>query len=143
VFAIIARARHPLIKYPHERSHLFRDPCGADDPVRAAALCSQVFGWKFVRDESLPRDYWRIETEGVSGGLLKRLSRRPPLQSGTNAFVCSIEVADFHATAKKILGNDGLVAQEKLAVPGRCWQGFFLDPDENVFGRFQAGENAS
>jgi hypothetical protein len=45
--------------------------------------------------------------------------------SGTNAFICSIEVVNFDETAKIILANGGAVAVPKMAVPGRCWQGYF------------------
>jgi hypothetical protein len=27
-------------------------------------------------------------------------------------------------------------------VPGRCWQGYFLDADHNVFGIFEVDEKA-
>jgi predicted enzyme related to lactoylglutathione lyase len=62
--------------------------------------------------------------------------------SGTNAFTCSIEVVNFDETAKIILANGGAVAVPKMAVPRRCWQGYFLDPDQNVFGIFEANEAA-
>jgi predicted enzyme related to lactoylglutathione lyase len=44
----------------------------------------------------------------------------------TNAYVCSMQVTDFDGTAKAILKNGGQVALEKFAVPGTCWQGYFL-----------------
>jgi len=31
----------------------------------------------------------------------------------------------------------------KFAVPGRCWQGYFLDTDNNVFGIFEVDGNAA
>lgn len=62
----------------------------ADDPERAVKFYSGVFDWKFSKDASLPIEYWRIQTEGANGGLLKHPAAIPPPQSGTNAFVCSI-----------------------------------------------------
>jgi predicted enzyme related to lactoylglutathione lyase len=62
--------------------------------------------------------------------------------SGTNAFTCSIEVADFDATAEKIAIAGGTVAMPKFAIPGLCWQGYFSDPDNNVFGIFQPDPGA-
>lgn len=56
--------------------------------------------------------------------------------------MCSMQVTDFDATAKAILKNGGQVALEKFAVPGICWQGYFLDPEGNTFGRLQVDENA-
>jgi len=32
---------------------------------------------------------------------------------------------------------------EKFAVPNRCWQGYFLDLDQNVFGICEIDENAN
>ncbi len=115
----------------------------ADDPQKAVKFYSTVFGWKFFRDEKIPIEYWQIQTEGINGGLLKRPAKTPPPEQGTNAYVCSMHVEDFDVTAKKILKNGGQVALEKFAVPGRCWQGYFLDPQGNTFGLFEADENAA
>jgi len=66
----------------------------------------------------------------------------PPPRSVTNAYVCSMQVTDFDGMTKAILKNGGQVALEKFAVPGTCWQGYFLDPEGNTFGLFQVDENA-
>ncbi|MBS1793592.1 MAG: VOC family protein [Acidobacteria bacterium] len=114
----------------------------ATEPERVAAFYAEIFGWKFTEQTGLPVRYWNIETDGMRGGLLARPAATPPLRYGTNAFTCSIEVADFDATAKEILARDGLIALPKFAVPGKCWQGYFIDPDNNVFGIFEVDENA-
>ena len=114
----------------------------ADDPVAAAKFYGAVFGWKFTKDETIPVDYWRIQTEGANGGLMKRPAPVQPPQSGTNAFVCSMQVEDFDATTEKITKNGGQIALAKFAVPGRCWQGYFLDPQGNTFGLFEVDEKA-
>ena len=75
----------------------------ADDPEQAIRFYTDVFGWKFTKQMGLPTDYWRIQTERVGGGLLRRPASAPPPQSGTNAYVCSMEVKDFDATAAIIL----------------------------------------
>lgn len=64
------------------------------------------------------------------------------MEYGTNAFTCSMQVESFDETAEKILTNAGKVAMPKFAVPGTCWQGYFLDTESNVFGIFEADENA-
>ncbi len=114
----------------------------ADDPGRAVSFYRAIFGWTLVRAEGLPVEYWRIETEGPRGGLLKRPTKTPPPQHGTNAFVCSMEVVDFDATAARILSAGGQIAMPKLAVPGVCWQGYFIDTEGNTFGIFQADPKA-
>ena len=64
------------------------------------------------------------------------------LGGGTNAFTCSIKVSNFDEMAKKIMDNGGKVAMPKFAVASKCWQGYFLDTDNNVFGLFQVDESA-
>ena len=109
---------------------------------RARAFYENVFGWRFTRVAASPIEYWRIETDGIRGGLLARPTPPPPAGSGTNAFTCSVEVNDFDARAAVILAQGGGTALRKFAVPGVCWQGYFLDPDGNVFGLFQPDVNA-
>jgi predicted enzyme related to lactoylglutathione lyase len=112
------------------------------NPEKAITFYQTLFGWRFTRAEQLPLPYWRIDTEGLRGGLLQRPAATPPPACGTNAYVCSIEVADFDAVAKRISSLGGLVALPKFAVPGVCWQGYFIDPDGNTFGVFQADSAA-
>jgi predicted enzyme related to lactoylglutathione lyase len=114
----------------------------ADDNQRAIGFYKGVFGWKFEQVLGLPVEYWRIETGGARGGLLKRPAQPPPPECGTNAFVVSIEVENFDETAEKIAGVDGKVALPKFAVPGVCWQGYFVDTEGNTFGLFQVDEAA-
>ena len=115
----------------------------SSDPGREIRFYEAVFGWKFHREEKLPIEYYRIETNSINGGLLKRPVNIPPQGSGTNAYVCSIEVGDFDKCTEVILKNNGMIAMPKFAIPGKCWQGYFLDPDNNTFGLFQVDENAA
>jgi uncharacterized protein len=113
------------------------------DPKREITFYQLVFGWKFIREHHLPVEYYRVETGSIGGGLLKRPSSVPPEGSGTNAFVCSVEVRNFDETSELIIKNGGAIALPKFAVPGRCWQGYFLDPDHNTFGIFEVDEKAA
>jgi predicted enzyme related to lactoylglutathione lyase len=99
----------------------------ADTTGRAITFYREVFGWSFTKAEGLPIEYWRIETDGSRGGLLKRPAAAPPPRSGTNAFTCSIEVKNFDETAKKIQDQGGKIALPKFAIPSTCWQGYFLE----------------
>jgi len=114
----------------------------ADDTQRALHFYGEVFGWKFTRAEGLPIEYWRIETDGPRGGLLKRPAKTPPYECGTNAFVCSMEVKDFDETAAKIQNLGGILALPKFAVPSTCWQGYFLDTEGNTLGIFEVDPEA-
>ena len=99
----------------------------ADDCKQAADFYTVIFDWKFTEQPGLPVEYWRIQTDGPRGGLLKRPAKTPPPEYGTNAFVCSIQVENFDEMAEKIESLGGKVALPKFAVPGVCWQGYFLD----------------
>jgi predicted enzyme related to lactoylglutathione lyase len=114
----------------------------ADNPGRAAKFYEGVFGWQFAHDPSVPIEYWRTETGAMNGAILKRPAAVPAGPSGTNAFVCSVQVADFDEVAALVLRAGGTVALPKFAVPGRCWQGYFLDPEGNTFGVFEVDEGA-
>jgi uncharacterized protein len=114
----------------------------ADDVKRASRFYTEIFGWKLTKIEGLPIQYFRIETQGIRGGLLQRPAPTPPPQSGTNAFVCSMQVENFDVVADKIVSLGGQVALPKFAVPGTCWQGYFLDTEGNTFGIFEPDTQA-
>ncbi|MDR1159908.1 MAG: VOC family protein [Syntrophomonadaceae bacterium] len=114
----------------------------SNNPEREAAFYHEVFGWEIVKDDAMPIPYYRITTGSIQGAILSRPAAVTPM-SGTNAFTCSVQVEGFDATAAKIIALGGQEALPKFAVPGRCWQGYFLDPDGTVFGIFEADENAS
>ena len=114
----------------------------SSEPSRDTKFYATIFGWKFIRQESVPIEYYLIETNTIYGGLLKRPVPVPQGPSGTNAFVCSIQVESFDKTSDVILQHGGIVALAKFVIPGRCWQGYFLDLDKNTFGIFEVNPNA-
>lgn len=115
----------------------------ADKPEVLVKFYSEIFGWKCTRDENIPIEYWRVETEGIGGAILERPAQVPGPMQGTNAYVCSMEVENFDKTAEKILKLGGQIALGKFAIPGKCWQGYFLDTQGNTFGIFEADEKAT
>ena len=115
----------------------------SSQPAREVKFYHAVFGWKFIKEDFVPIEYYRIETNSINGGLLKRPCKTPPAEFGTNAFTCSVQVESFDKTAKLILENGGQIALAKFAIVGRCWQGYFLDVDNNTFGVFEVDENAN
>ena len=112
-------------------------------PSAAARFYGRVFGWTFERDSALPIEYWRASTPGMNGAILERPVPAPSLQGGTNAFVCSIQVANFDQTADAIIREGGQVALPKFAIPGKCWQGYFIDLDGNTFGIVEVDSSAA
>jgi uncharacterized protein len=114
----------------------------SSDPAREIKFYENIFGWKFSKENFVPIEYYRIETGNINGGLLKRPAKIPEAENGTNAFVCSIQVEHYDKINDLIIGNGGQIALPKFAVPGRCWQGYYLDSDNNTFGIFEVDENA-
>lgn len=114
----------------------------ATEPEKAVRFYRDVFGWQFTREPEMPIEYWRTEVGGMRGAILTRPAPVPAMPSGTNAFVSSMEVENFDQTADKIMRQGGQVALPKFAVPGVCWQGYFIDIDGNTFGIFQVDANA-
>jgi predicted enzyme related to lactoylglutathione lyase len=109
----------------------------SSNPERDIEFYKSAFGWTFSRDENILIEYYRIETGGIRGALMKRFAAVPPVECGTNAFTCSIEVDNFDQTSEKILSAGGCVAMPKFAVGEHCWHGYFIDPDNNTFGIFE------
>ena len=114
----------------------------SSDPKREIDFYTAVFGWTFIKETFVPIEYYRIETNGMNGGLMKRQGAAPALGSAVNAFVNSLQVANFDDTCTAIIKNGGTIALPKFAIPGRCWQGYFLDQDNNIFGIFEVNEQA-
>ncbi|WP_286485619.1 VOC family protein [Empedobacter falsenii] len=114
----------------------------ANDPQKCMTFYENIFGWSFVEQEGLPLEYYRINTSGMEGGMFKRPAETPPLNCGTNAFTYNMEVENFDETAQKILENGGIITMPKFAIPGMCWQGYFLDTDNNAFGIFEVDRHA-
>ncbi len=115
----------------------------ASQPKELVEFYKKAFDWTFEEQTGMPIEYWRITTSGIGGAILERPAQIPHAQQGTNAYVVSMEVADFDATADAILAAGGMVALPKFAIAGKCWQGYFLDVDQNTFGIFQADEAAA
>ena len=62
----------------------------SSNPKRDTQFYQNVFGWHFEHVDGLPIEYYRIETEGIHGGLLQRPAAIPSTECGTNAFTCTI-----------------------------------------------------
>jgi uncharacterized protein len=73
---------------------------------------------------------------------MKRMAPVPPVKMGTNAFTYTVGVDNFDEVVTKIIENGGKVTMPRFAVTGRCWQGYFIDHDNNVFGLSQPGPDA-
>jgi predicted enzyme related to lactoylglutathione lyase len=91
--------------------------------------------------------YWGVVTgsgddPGIDGGLLQRPAPAPAPEQGTNAYVCTVQVADYDETERRILVAGGRVALPKMALTGLAWQGYYLDTEGNTFGIHQPDPQA-
>ena len=44
----------------------------SSNPEREKGFYSSLFGWTFTKDDNLEIEYYRIDTNSINGGLLKR-----------------------------------------------------------------------
>ena len=120
----------------------------ADDVERAKAFYAAAFGWEFQDyGEVTGSTYWGIVTgpedqPGINGGLVQRPAPVPGEGHGTNAYVCTMGVADYDETEREILAAGGQVALPKMALTGMAWQGYYLDTEGNTFGIHQPDPEA-
>lgn len=119
----------------------------ADEPERAIAFYTAVFGWSFNRWGEAEPAYWVIATgsdeqPGINGGLLKRMS--PPPQEGApvSSFVCTIDIDDLDKFSDAVKLQGGKQVVDRMPVPGVGWLAYFKDTEGNIFGLMQADEGA-
>lgn len=123
----------------------------AEDPKRAAAFYTAVFGWKIEQWGDQP--YWMIVTgeedkenpskyPGINGGLMIRKGPAPTEGQAVNAYVCSVTIENIDETIQKIEAAGGTMAVAKFAFPGMAYQAYYKDTEGNIFGLHQPDENA-
>lgn len=115
----------------------------ADDPKRAAAFYSTVFGWRV--DQWGDQEYWLLTTgedkePGINGAMIKR----KPGQHGDiiMAYVCTIEVASINNSVEAVKANGGQNVMPTMPVPGVGWLTYCKDTEGNVLGLIQNDANA-
>lgn len=121
----------------------------AEDVERAMAFYATAFGWTFEDyGQFTGSPYWGIITgpddmPGINGGLLQRPALAPGAGHGSNAYVCTVEVDDYDAIERRLLGAGAQVALPKMALVGMAWQGYYIDTEGNTFGIHQPDPEAA
>ncbi len=112
----------------------------ADNPDRAKAFYSNLFGWK-INPNPFPRggDYWHIDTGGADdtpdGALKGRQQAGEPIVN----YVSVDSVAEF---SKKIEKLGGKICMSKTAVPQMGYFAVCQDTEGNAFGLWESDANA-
>jgi uncharacterized protein len=103
-----------------------------DDPDRAEAFYTAVFGWEINRYEGAP-SYYGLATTGESNpGINGALYQRQPDQ----ATVLTMSVDSVDDAVATIVENGGSVAQPKMAIPNMGWYATCEDTEGNRIGVF-------
>lgn len=119
-----------------------------DNMDRATKFYGDVFGWTFQDwSEYAGLPYFGAVTgpesePGINGALMQRQGPPPEPNQAMNGFAVTLGVEDYDSIEAKILENGGKVALPKHALPGMAWQGYYLDPEGNIFGIHQPDVNA-
>ena len=109
----------------------------ADDVPRAIAFYKKIFGWKI--SDPMNMDYFICETKdqdgnGIDGGIMQR---KMPGQPFTNY----VFARDIDAMLPKITEAGGAIVVPKMELgKGVGWIACFKDPEGNVIGLHQPGE---
>ena len=116
-----------------------------EDPARAIAFYSTIFGWQFTKWEG-PQDYWLIKTgapnePGIDGAMLRR--RGPIDGQAVIAYVCTIETKSVDDTLTQVLAHGGQLALAKMAIPAVGWLAYAKDTEGNIFGFMQPDPTAA
>jgi predicted enzyme related to lactoylglutathione lyase len=118
----------------------------ANDTEKVAAFYRDVFGWTVWKWDNPKFDYWVVMTgsdnskePGIDGGITKR---EHPAQKGEPVTSITIAVSSIDEYVKKIEAAGGRNVVPKIAIPGTSWIAYCADIEGNVFGLFEADENA-
>ena len=107
----------------------------ADDPERAVAFYTSLFGWKANRFSD--QEYWLLSTgdgDGIDGAIMKRIDGRPETGSAVNAFVCTITVEDCDAAVADAVEAGATIALPAFDIPSVGRVAYLIDPEGNIFG---------
>jgi len=112
----------------------------ADDPERAVAFYTQVFGWTVSRFGEM--EYWLLSTGpadkmGIDGAILPRQGDRPAVGAPVVGAVNTVQVDDLDASLAKAFELGGVLALDKMAIPGVGTVAYVLDTEANVVGMLQ------
>ena len=86
------------------------------DPKAVQPFYQDVFGWKFIKFEGGPIEYWLVTTgddkdPGINGGMTR------PREGQSPETINTIAVKSLDQTIKKIEQRGGKICVPKIAIP--------------------------
>jgi uncharacterized protein len=112
----------------------------ADDPERAIAFYTDVFGWTV--NQWGDQQYWLVSTgpkeePGIDGAILPRVGERPAPGAPVVGMVNTVQVDDLDTALAKAFDRGGVLALDKMVIPGVGTVAYVLDSEANVVGILQ------
>ena len=112
----------------------------SEDPQRAKAFYSSLFGWEMFGPPGMP-DFYLFETKGLDGnkGVGGGLGKRGDPSQRITAFI-GVDNIDDYVTKVAALG--GSVVMPRTPVPGWGYLATCIDTEGNAFGLWQEDTSA-
>ena len=112
----------------------------ADDPQRAITFYTDVFGWTV--NQYADQQYWLVSTgptdePGIDGAILPRMGDRPAAGAPVVGMVNTMQVDDLDASLSTAFARGGVLAVDKMVIPGVGTVAYVLDSEANVIGMLQ------
>ena len=112
----------------------------ADDPQRAVEFYTAVFGWTV--NQYADQQYWLVSTgptdePGIDGAILPRMGDRPAAGAPVVGMVNTMQVDDLDASLSTAFARGGVLALDKMVIPGVGTVAYVLDSEANVIGMLQ------
>ncbi len=112
----------------------------ADDPQRAIAFYTDVFGWTVNQWADNP--YWLVSTgptdqPGIDGAILPRSGDRPAVGAPVVGMVNTMQVDNLDTALAKAFERGGVLALDKMVIPGVGTVAYVLDSEANFIGMLQ------
>lgn len=112
----------------------------ADDPERAIAFYTDVFGWTV--NQWADQQYWLVSTgpkeePGIDGAILPRSGDRPAVGAPVVGMVNTVQVDDLDTALAKAFDRGGALALDKMVIPGVGTVAYVLDSEANIVGILQ------
>jgi predicted enzyme related to lactoylglutathione lyase len=111
-----------------------------DDPERAGAFYSGVFGWNVQQWGTA--DYWPMTTGEAPGSGYGAEGAMAPRSQAAEGVLVYVGVDDIDAALARVKDARGSVIADKTPIPAIGWSAHVRDTEGNLIGLFQSDENA-